>query len=70
VIYNRLHARMPLGIDATIRYGLHIPANKSLTKSRARSPNPYNTRSPRGLPPTPIGNPGWPRSRQRRIRRR
>src|SRR5207249_8495047 len=24
VIYNRLHARMPLGIDATLRYGLNI----------------------------------------------
>jgi UPF0755 protein len=58
VIYNRLHARMPLGIDATIRYGLHIPPNKSLTKSDLRNPNPYNTRIHRGLPPTPIGNPG------------
>jgi UPF0755 protein len=58
VIYNRLHARMPLGIDATIRYGLHIPPNKSLTKSELRSRNPYNTRVHRGLPPTPIGNPG------------
>lgn len=25
VIYNRLHAHMPLGIDATLRYGLHVP---------------------------------------------
>ena len=58
VIYNRLHARMPLGIDATIRYGLHIPPDKSLTKSELRSRNPYNTRVHRGLPPTPIGNPG------------
>ena len=58
VIYNRLHARMPLGIDATIRYGLGIPPNRSLTKAELRSPNPYNTRVHSGLPPTPIGNPG------------
>ena len=28
VIYNRLMARMPLGIDATIRYGLNIPGTE------------------------------------------
>jgi UPF0755 protein len=58
VIYNRLHARMPLGIDATIRYALDIPPTKSLTKADLRNPTPYNTRIYRGLPPTPIGNPG------------
>ena len=31
VIYNRLHAHMPLGIDATLRYGLNIPPTKSIT---------------------------------------
>ena len=60
VIYNRLHARMNLGIDATTRYGLHVPGTKSLTQSELNSDNPYNTRNPRivGLPPTPIANPG------------
>jgi UPF0755 protein len=58
VIYNRLRARMPLGIDATIRYGLGIPGTQSLTKSALASPSPYNTRRFRGLPPTPIANPG------------
>ena len=60
VIYNRLHARMNLGIDATTRYGLHVPGTKSLTQSELNSLNPYNTRNPRilGLPPTPIANPG------------
>jgi peptidoglycan lytic transglycosylase G len=58
VIYNRLHRRMPLGIDATIRYGLNIPGTKSLTKSALASPSPYNTRRFPGLPPTPIANPG------------
>jgi UPF0755 protein len=58
VIYNRLRKRMPLGIDATIRYGLDIPGTKSLTKAALRSPSPYNTRIHTGLPPTPIANPG------------
>jgi uncharacterized YceG family protein len=58
VIYNRLRNRMPLGIDATIRYGLDIPGTKSLTKAALRSPSPYNTRIHKGLPPTPIANPG------------
>ena len=58
VIYNRLHARMPLGIDATIRYGLHVPGTESLHESQLASANPYNTRKFLGLPPTPIGNPG------------
>jgi len=58
VIYNRLHAHMPLGIDATIRYGLHVPGTKPLLQSDLDSTNPYNTRKFLGLPPTPISNPG------------
>jgi len=58
VIYNRLRNRMPLGIDATIRYGLGIPGTESLTKQALRSASPYNTRLHPGLPPTPIANPG------------
>jgi peptidoglycan lytic transglycosylase G len=60
VIYNRLHAGMNLGIDATTRYGLHVPGTQSLTDSELHSTNPYNTRNVNitGLPPTPIANPG------------
>ena len=58
VIYNRLHDRMPLGIDATIRYGLNVPGTQSLHESQLQSNNPYNTRKFPGLPPTPIANPG------------
>jgi UPF0755 protein len=58
VIYNRLHERMPLGIDATVRYGLHIPPTESILQSQLDSNNPYNTRKLPGLPPTPIANPG------------
>lgn len=58
VIYNRLHERMPLGIDATLRYGFHIPPTESIRQSQLDSDNPYNTRRLPGLPPTPIANPG------------
>ena len=58
VIYNRLHAHMPLGIDATLRYGLHIAPTQSILESQLQSNNPYNSRKVPGLPPTPIANPG------------
>jgi UPF0755 protein len=58
VIYNRLHAHMPLGIDATIRYALDVPGTESLRESQLQNPTPYNTRLHTGLPPTPIANPG------------
>jgi UPF0755 protein len=58
VIYNRLRLGMPLGIDATIRYGLGVPNTESLRQSQLADPTPYNTRIHAGLPPTPITNPG------------
>ncbi len=58
VIYNRLHAGMPLGIDATLRYGLGIPPTESIHQSQLDNDSPYNTRKHAGLPPTPIANPG------------
>ncbi len=63
VIYNRLHAGMPLGIDATIYYAVeqqrHIATyTGELTESQLHIDSPYNTRLHTGLPPTPISNPG------------
>jgi UPF0755 protein len=58
VIYNRLRNRMPLGIDATIRYGRDVPGTEPLKQSDLESDDPYNTRKRLGLPPTPISNPG------------
>ena len=58
VIYNRLKQGMPLGIDATLRYGLGVEGTRPLTKAQLASDSPFNTRRFRGLPPTPIGNPG------------
>jgi len=57
VIYNRLRTGTPLGIDATIRYqtGNWL---RPILQSQLDRDTPYNTRLRRGLPPTPIGNPG------------
>jgi UPF0755 protein len=57
VMYNRLHKGIPLGIDATIRYQINN-WSRPLRQSELTRDTPYNTRTRRGLPPTPIGNPG------------
>lgn len=54
VIYNRMAAGQPLGIDATSRYESIITGNPVDFSSTS----PYNTRRHPGLPPTPIGAPG------------
>ncbi|MCB1010073.1 MAG: endolytic transglycosylase MltG, partial [Microthrixaceae bacterium] len=56
VIYNRLDEGEPLGIDASILYGLGRDSGE-LTKSDLEADTPYNTRVNAGLPPTPIGLP-------------
>ncbi len=59
VIYNRLRARMPLQVDATIEYAL--PEHKSeLSFADLKIDSPYNSYLHAGLPPTPIANPGRP----------
>jgi uncharacterized YceG family protein len=57
VIYNRLAQGMPLAIDATIRYYTNN-WQRPIRQSELLNAEPYNTRLHRGLPPTPIGNPG------------
>lgn len=57
VIYNRIAAGMPLQIDSTIMYVL--PEHKDvLTVEDTKIDSPYNTYQNKGLPPTPIANPG------------
>ena len=63
VIHNRLDQGMPLRIDASLRYGLGVEGTRSLTEKHLRSSTPYNTHRFRGLPPTPITNPGLPSMR-------
>lgn len=58
VLYNRLDAEHPLGVDATSRFGLDDWSNRRLFLAKLRDPNdPYNTRLRPGLPPGPIGAP-------------
>ncbi|WP_104528123.1 endolytic transglycosylase MltG [Blastococcus saxobsidens] len=57
VVYNRLAQGIPLGIDATLAYGLKKSGN-DLTVTDLRTDGPYNTRTRQGLPPTPISSPG------------
>jgi UPF0755 protein len=57
VIYNRLRLGMPLQIDATTCYLSNTDPCR-LTPALLNSSSPYNTRTHKGLPPTPIDNPG------------
>jgi UPF0755 protein len=57
VIYNRIKEDMTLGIDATVRYALN-KWKGALTDEELAVESPYNTRVLKGLPPTPISNPG------------
>ena len=57
VIYNRMRANMPLGIDATTLY-LYPDHEGAPTASMLEEDTPYNTRLYTGLTPTPICNPG------------
>jgi peptidoglycan lytic transglycosylase G len=63
VIYNRLREGIPLGIDATTYYAVELQKGIAtytgeLTASQLKIDSPYNTRTHKGLPPTPISNPG------------
>jgi len=55
VIYNRLDRGMALQIDATLYYNAAEGATFSDLKA---IDSPYNTYKTKGLPPTPIANPG------------
>jgi UPF0755 protein len=55
-IYNRLRLGMPLGLDSTTRYATGN-YTRPLTVSQLHSSSPWNTRTHRGLPPTPIDSP-------------
>jgi len=70
IIYNRLELDMPLQIDATVLYGACIKEAEKVDfmkdcKVHYQSPalqlkadSPFNTYIRKGLPPSPIANPG------------
>lgn len=57
VVYNRLAKGMSLGIDATIRYAVGKWTG-ALTQTDLEVDSPFNTRTHKGLPPSPICSPG------------
>lgn len=57
VFHNRLKKGMKLQTDPTVIYGIKN-FNGNLTRRQLRTRTPYNTYVNKGLPPTPIANPG------------
>lgn len=61
ILIDRLFSEEPLGADATTQYIFGKSGNwwpKNLSNEQLETENPYNTRKTKGLPPTPISNPG------------
>lgn len=57
VFYNRLNVDMPLQSDATIQYIFDERKDRVMYKD-LKIKSPYNSYINKGLPPTPISNPG------------
>ncbi len=63
VFVNRLKKGMPLQSDPTILYGIYgggVQWGKPILQSEKDAKNAHNTYQIKGLPPTPICNPGRP----------
>jgi UPF0755 protein len=57
ILWKRLALGMPLQVDATLKYVTGKGTNE-LTNDDLKLDSPYNTYTNKGLPPTPISNPG------------
>ncbi|NJD38054.1 MAG: endolytic transglycosylase MltG [Geobacter sp.] len=58
VFLNRLRVGMPLQSDPTAVYGVKVFGG-GVTKEDLQRKSPYNTYQIKGIPPGPIGNPGF-----------
>jgi UPF0755 protein len=57
ILWKRFDQGMPLQVDASFSYLLH-KESKDVTEEDFKIDSPYNTYTYKGLPPTPINNPG------------
>ena len=57
-ILNRVHAGMPLQFDSTSSYACKLAGTAATSCIYNQVDSPYNSYTHRGLPPTPIDNPG------------
>lgn len=57
ILWRRLAEKIPLQVDATLQY-ITDRNTFELTKKDLKIDSPYNTYRYKGLPPTPISNPG------------
>jgi UPF0755 protein len=57
ILWERIRLGMPLQVDAAFRY-VNGKTTKDLTVDDLKIDSPYNTYVYKGLPPTPISNPG------------
>jgi UPF0755 protein len=57
ILWKRIKDGMPLQVDAVFVYSIG-KNSAELTESDLLADSPYNTYTRKGLPPTPIGNPG------------
>lgn len=57
ILWRRLSLNMPLQVDASFKY-INGKGSKDLTLADLKIDSPYNSYLYKGLPPTPISNPG------------
>ena len=58
VLYNRLGKDMALQFDSTVHYAIRQFNRVATSPEDRATDSPYNTYKVKGLPPTPISNPG------------